>query len=155
MATEEGVVVNVGSDTVRIKSHRTEACDECVAKDGCRVMGGGKDMEFDVENTLGAQMGDKVQVAVSDQAFLKVIFLVYLVPVFGLMVGAVLGQEIGHSMGFDPSMSAAVIGFACMGGVFAIVKVIAGKMDKSERYKPQLVKIVAKAGDIPKMEDNE
>ncbi len=155
MANEDGVVVSVDGGMVRIKSRRTEACDHCAAKDGCRVMGGGKDMEFNVENTLGANVGDQVQVTVSDAAFLRVIFLVYLVPIMGLMVGAVLGQELGESMGYDPSMTAAILGFACMGGVFAIVRVIAGRMDKSERYKPHLLKIVAKAGDIPEMPANE
>lgn len=149
MATEQGIVVSVRGNMANIKTRRTEACESCSAKDGCRAMGGGKEMEFEVKNTLKAEPGDQVQVFVSDTALLKAIFLVYMIPAIALLAGAVAGQALAPALGLGPSVSAAIFGMGSMAGVFIFVRIAGNRMGKFERYRPHLAKIVAKAADIP------
>ncbi|ACL04288.1 positive regulator of sigma E, RseC/MucC [Desulfatibacillum aliphaticivorans] len=148
MADDIGVVVGVYGKKVRVKSHRNECCDHCEARDGCRVMGGGKDMFFEVENSLNAQMGDQVKVRVSDKAFLKAIFLVYVIPMIAFIGGAFWGNTLGEPLGMDPSATAALAAFGLMGVVFAVVRVIGNRLGQKAGYKPRMVCITARAGDV-------
>ncbi|MBI9074196.1 MAG: SoxR reducing system RseC family protein [Desulfatibacillum sp.] len=152
MADDQGIVVGLRGKTARIKSRRNEACDHCEAKDGCRVMGGGKDMFFEVENTLNAQMGDQVKVRVSDKAFLKAVFLVYIIPLIAFMFGAFLGNSLGASMGYDPSMAAAIVGFGLMGIVFSVVRLVGNRLGQTAGYKPRMIGIMARAKDVVDLE---
>ena len=147
-----GVIVGVYGKKVRVKSHRNECCDHCEARDGCRVMGGGKDMFFEVENTMNAQLGDQVKVRVSDKAFLKAIFLVYVIPMIAFIAGAFLGNNMGESFGMNPSAASALAGFGVMGVVFAGVRVIGNRLGQNASYKPRMIGIVAKAEDIQELE---
>ncbi len=153
MADDQGIVVGIYGGNAKIKSRRSEACDHCEAQDGCRVMGGasGKEMFFEVENTLDAKMGDQVKVRVSDKAFLKAIFLVYVIPMIAFMGGAVLGQEFGLARGYDPSASSAIMAFGLMALTFSIVRIVGNRLGQTRKYKPRMIKITARAGNIEPM----
>jgi sigma-E factor negative regulatory protein RseC len=55
-------------------------------------------MEVAARNEVGAKVGDEVRVTVASKTFLKASFLVYMVPVTALILGALLGDTLGPSL---------------------------------------------------------
>lgn len=76
---------------------REEACHHCKAKDSCEMLGGtGANAEVTVLNTAGAEVGDIVTISLRSSSLLKGAFVIYMVPILGLLGGIVLGFGLAH-----------------------------------------------------------
>ena len=84
---EYGTVIGThdGKAVVRIKRHA--ACGDCKA---CALgVSNLSELDVDVDNSLGAEVGDHVRVEMQTPDVLKAAFLVYTIPLFALMTGIV------------------------------------------------------------------
>ena len=83
MAKEEGIIITTdpGAGTARIRTARTDACESCTAKGACDMIGGGKEMEVEAVNGVGAKVDDRVVFDIESASVLKATFLIYLFPV--------------------------------------------------------------------------
>lgn len=96
---EEGVVLAVtpateaapGKATVRLVAG--DHCDGCPASSVCKPSSGEQRL-MDVNDPVGVDVGDRVQVAVPGGAVLKMSFLVYGLPLLLLLAGVWLGTRI-------------------------------------------------------------
>lgn len=88
-------------------------CEECA---GCGVTGASVYTRAD--NPIGAQPGQKVVVESSTQKMLRIIVLVYLIPVVLFLAGYLIPALLGARVGVQYAV--AVAGFA-VGIVFAIL----------------------------------
>jgi sigma-E factor negative regulatory protein RseC len=144
MATEQGLVTRIAGPVAVVKTIRTEACEGCAARDGCKMLGGGREVLMEVENALNAKPGDLVRISVSDTAFLKVTFLVYLIPAVMFLVGAIVGHSQGpRFIDMDPGILGAIAGFAFMALTFFFVRLIGNKMGQAPSFKPVMTHILA------------
>ena len=126
-----------------VKTIRTEACEGCAARDGCKMLGGGREVLMEVENSLNAKPGDLVRISVSDTAFLKVTFMVYLIPAVMFLVGAIVGHSQGPRFSdMDPGVLGAVAGFVLMAVTFFCVRLVGNKMGQTPSFKPVMTKIL-------------
>jgi sigma-E factor negative regulatory protein RseC len=139
MAEEEGIVDRVEGGTAYVKTRRGDACEHCHAKDGCHAMGGGKEMEVAVANTLDAKPGDRVMVSVEDGAFLQASLLVYGVPAVALVAGALAGEQLGPLWGFGRDTVSALTGLVFLAVTFAGVRFVANSLGVRERWKPKML----------------
>jgi sigma-E factor negative regulatory protein RseC len=91
MLEETGRVIKVEGSQATVAMDRHSACAHC----GICIAGCQDKMEIVADNRLGSQVNDLVRVAVSGPVILKSAFVVYIIPLFGLVLGYLLGKRAG------------------------------------------------------------
>ncbi|NLY09881.1 MAG: SoxR reducing system RseC family protein [Tissierellia bacterium] len=93
-----GVVTNLTDQMAHLKIERQTACGEHCK--GCPVGCEIKEHNIVVPNSIGAKVGDRVELQSESKLILKYIFIIYGVPFVFLLVGIFLGNFILKSMGY-------------------------------------------------------
>lgn len=145
MAIEQGIVIKMGSQTAGtawVKTVRSSACESCASRDSCNP--GGKDDEQEVEalNTVGAKVGDRIQLMVGTGAVLKAIFLLYLFPILCMLAGGALGDWIAPRLGLHHSVSSAIMALLLFALALVFVRMSGRRMARKEAYRPKIVRIL-------------
>lgn len=94
------VIALDGSDAL-VEAQQGGGCGHCSSAGGC---GSGKlsklfangSRHFRVQNNIGAQVGETVRISVADGVLLKSSALLYLLPLFLLLVGGGMGTELSQ-----------------------------------------------------------
>lgn len=151
MATEEGVVIKLGSSeapTAWVKTTRTSACKSCASRGSCEAGGSGKEMEVEAFNSAGAKVGDRIVLSIQTASLLKATFLIYIFPIISMLAGAFWGQKIGLDSGSqDPSGFSALMAFLFLGLAILVVKFVGKAMSLKREYIPTIVRIVKHSSD--------
>ena len=93
MIEEIGTVVDCQDNIAEVAIERTEACAGCSAKSMCQPFGEKENkMIISAINNISAKKGNKVKVAVPSTTFIKASFIVYIVPVIFMLIGAFIGE---------------------------------------------------------------
>ena len=148
MATEKGVVVKIDATTAWITTTKTSACEGCAAKSSCTVLGGGKEMEVEAINDIGARVGQNVVVHFQTSPLLKATFLLYVLPILFLILGAFLGDQAAPHFAMDSSTGAVIVGLAFFGVSILFVKSKGNKLAQKDAYRPKIVRILKNPVDI-------
>jgi sigma-E factor negative regulatory protein RseC len=152
MLEEVGVVVRIEGNLAVVKTKRNSMCDGCHSGGFCRALGGGSDMEVAARNETGAEVGDEVRVVVPSKTFLKASFLIYMVPVTALILGALLGRAVGPfiSQEGNPEFISVVFGLMLFVLSFFVMRVWTGRIKGREEYAPVISEIVYGKGNLYK-----
>lgn len=140
MITETGRVIAVKGNSIWVQTIRQSACTSCKARQGCgqRVLAGatgGRANQVQVENHLGARVGDEVTLAIAESALLGASVLAYAVPLLLFVLGAVAGHLLGG--GTDAS---AIVGSAIgLAAGFAVSRRLHGR--SGAEYMPSLLRV--------------
>ena len=145
MRTEEGIIEQTKRNKARVRIERSASCSHCESRGSCGVTGG-KTMLIDVLNPLHAEVGDRVEIGVPTQSFLKLTLLVYLLPVIALLIGAMLGRAWGPAFGLQDSLAAVIGGALFMGLTFIILKRFDRTAGEKKDYQPVMRRIIVSAG---------
>lgn len=97
MIEEYAIVISCDNKRATLEVERRTACGLCGQKRGCGnatwgKLLGHKSHEFQAENPINAVAGDSVVVGLDEHAMLNSVFLLYVVPLLGLLFGAVLAD---------------------------------------------------------------
>lgn len=142
MVKEEGVVTSSTKSTAWVKTIRTTACDGCEAKNNCEILNSKDSMHFEVKNTLNAEKGDRVVVGIQTKSLLVLTFMLYVFPIFLLLIGALTGENLAFILKTDQNLTSMFFGFFLFFIAVFIIKKINNKVAKNQKYKPFLVKIL-------------
>lgn len=142
MATEEGIVTKTNSHTAWVTTTKTSACESCAAKSSCTVLGGGKEMEVEAINNAGAKVGEKVVISFESAPLLKATFLLYVLPILFLLVGAFIGDKLAPSFDWDRSICSLMMGLLFFVFSIKFVKSKGNKLAKTDEYRPKITKII-------------
>lgn len=143
MATEKGIVIKVDSTTAWVTTTKTSACEGCTSRSSCSVLGGGKEMEVEAINNAGAKVGQMVVLSFDTSPLLKATFLLYVVPILFLMVGAVIGDTMAPLFNFDVSTFSLITGLLFFGLAIIFVKSKGNKLAKKDKYRPKVIRILS------------
>ncbi len=109
MIEETAQVISVVGNSARVAMVRSEACGECAAKDMCHSTSENT-MEMEVDNPVGAHIGDRVTISLTASDLLRATTLTYMLPAFVMVVGAAIGwSRTGTDLG---ALFGAIAGFA-------------------------------------------
>ncbi len=146
MIEEYGSIVELkGKEIAVVLCKRNSACDHCASSGSCMIGDDSESMLVEAFNAIGAQTGDRVKIVTSTKHFLQSSFMLYIVPIIGLLIGAFIGQAIGNmtDVKVDPSLLSAILGVAFLAGTFLCIKVGTRAL-KREIFMPRIVEIQAK-----------
>jgi sigma-E factor negative regulatory protein RseC len=108
-------VVRIDAGKTFVEAAQASSCAQCSGK-GCGTAKLSKAFcneprKFQVDNLIGATVGDQVVVSVADGALLRGIGLVYLLPLALLVAGAALGNAVAVTDGQRDGYAAAGAAF--------------------------------------------
>lgn len=156
MIVETGTLVELKNRQIAlIRCQKNSACDHCPSSDSCHSEQDSRSMLVEVYNALGAEVGDQVRVETSTRHFLQSSFVLYIIPVFGLIVGALAGQFIGEhtDVEVDPPLLSALMGVAFMVGTFLCIRVGTRALPR-EKFMPKIVEILPHSSHSEKEENH-
>ena len=139
---EVGVVIEIKGRLAVVKVAGGGGCEGCSSSGSCKVAEGGRVIEAD--NSAGAKPGQHVMVELPAGAFLKASFLVYMVPVLFLFIGAGLGGKYGPVL--YPAIKEDF--WQAIGGVFFLaislflVRLYNTAINKDNTLRPVITKIL-------------
>ncbi len=142
MATEEGIVIHTHDTFARVKTTKSSSCKACTSRDACHVTETGKVMEVDAINGAGARKGDRILLHFETASLMKACFLLYLLPVGFMLMGAILGHWLALKTGMNVSLLSAVSGFLSLFLSLAVIRSKANTLGKNDAYKPKIIKIL-------------
>ncbi len=139
---EEGVVTELIGGLAKIETTQTEACHHCGMKGACSTMGGMKKREIVVKNPLQAKEGDLVMIAVPRKGVMGAGFLVYLVPIITLLLGAALGSKLGPKIGLNAQDGSVILGLLGLVIPWGILFFISKEIGRKKSLEVSIVKIL-------------
>jgi sigma-E factor negative regulatory protein RseC len=140
---EYGTVVELkGRQIALVLCQKNSACQHCPSSGACQIGDDGKSMTVETFNQIGAEVGERVKVVTSTKHFLQSSFILYILPVIGLLIGAIAGQLIAENTGVavDPKLLSALIGVAFLIGTFLCIRVGTRAL-KREVFMPRIIEV--------------
>ena len=131
----EGIVVDVREDYALVMPNYVLTCEETTCKNHEKAL-------VEMINTVEAKLGDKVRFESKGFNFLAAIFVVYMLPMIMITLGAIIGYNISSGLELNPtavSVATAVLFFALS---VLIIKLFDRHASKSPSMKPVILEIV-------------
>ncbi len=144
MIEEVGTVVELKGKLVAVvMCTKSSLCENCATNGNCALGDDGNTRLIEVQNSLAAEVGEQVRIATTTKSFLQSSFLLYIVPLIALVIGAITGMLVGESVptGLDPNLLSAIFGVFFMSGSFLILRVGSSVLNK-ESYMPKITEII-------------
>jgi sigma-E factor negative regulatory protein RseC len=144
MIEEIGTVIELKSRlNAVVMCQKSSLCENCATDGNCVLGDDDKTRLIEVQNPLGATVGEQVRIATTTKSFLQSSFLLYIVPLIALVIGAIVGKLVGENLavGLKPDLLSAVFGVFFMIGSFVILRVGTSALLK-ENYMPKIVEIL-------------
>ena len=144
MIEEIGTVVELKSKMIAVvMCTKSSLCENCATNGNCALGDDDKTRLIEVHNPLAAEVGEQVRIATTTKSFLQSSFLLYIVPLIALVIGAIAGLLVGEKIptGLDPNLLSAIFGVFFMSGSFVILRVGSSVLNK-ESYMPKIIEIL-------------
>ncbi|MHB1340776.1 MAG: SoxR reducing system RseC family protein [Coriobacteriia bacterium] len=139
---ELGTVVAVRGDRVDVSVGPSAACE------GCKLCSAGSSasemLMRDVLDPVGASLGDRVEVHISESLRMQAALAIYVVPLGALFVGYLAGFLLGESIGADPDLVGAGLGIAAATAGFLGARVREKALARSGKFAPRVRAIIAR-----------
>ena len=144
MIEEVGTVVELKSKMIAVvMCTKSSLCENCATNGNCALGDDDNTRLIEVHNLLGAEVGEQVRIATTMKSLLQSSFLLYIVPLIALVIGAIAGMLVGEAIpaGIDPNLLSAIFGVFFMSGSFVVLRVGSRVLNK-ESYMPKIIEIL-------------
>jgi positive regulator of sigma E activity len=97
MIEEQARVIEIKGNRLLLQAQTHSACGSCSVNKGCGTsllakVVGRKFTHFQADNNINAKVGDTVVVAIAEDALLKGSLMMYILPVFCMLISALLAD---------------------------------------------------------------
>jgi len=135
--TETGVVVKADGNTATVKVDKKDECSKCGM---CLFPKGADSVEFQTENSLHANVGDKVVIKTEKDGKLLGAILAFLVPLLLIGVSVLLGYLVLKSEIWILALSVILIAVW-----YLVLAFIDKKLVKKLGFRPKIIEILEKS----------
>ncbi len=151
MLTEVGRVVAVEEQAVWVETIRKSTCGSCAAQAGCghgllNRLGDGRANRVRVLPGTAApedcRLNDQVRISIPESLLLRGSFVVYILPLVGMLGGAAVATTVYPGAGDVPAFTGAALGFLCG---LALVRWHAIRHRDDRSLQPTLVEVLGPA----------
>lgn len=142
---QQGYIIEIVDEkTARLKMQRHSACASCGK---CQTLSSEtKDILVEVDNTIGAKIGDHVEVNMDNMNVLKATALAYIVPLVFLMLGTIgsyfVLDKLIEVQGIGVEIISGLIGIAMMLISYVILRINDNKFRESRKFIPIITNIL-------------
>lgn len=139
---QKGYIVEIIDDkTVKIKMQKHSACASCGK---CTSSTDKKDIIVEADNTIGAKIGDYVEVNMDSINVIKAASIAYIIPLIALLGGTVISYSILNSinLSFNVEIISGAIGLGLTIIAYFIIKSNDSKFRDSRKYIPIITKVI-------------
>ena len=148
MITTLATVVSTNKETITVHCQQKSTCGSCASKSTC---GSGvietalpKHVHEVVLETSQASLispGQWVEIGLSERSMIHSALLMYMVPLFGLLIGCLIGELFfGDTNGHESGIIACSVLFAGLG--FGVSRYFARRLERNLAYHPSLLRIL-------------
>lgn len=148
MSAERGIVEKVEPGWAWVKTKRSSACASCDSRHHCLTQGSDQ-MVVKAQNTADAKKGDEVELYLSTKTKLTGTAIVYLIPVFGIFVGAFSANPLSEALGLNPSLGMALFTITGLVSAVFLMRYLANRMDSKQTLTPLVKRVVMSARSTP------
>ena len=142
MSIEKGRVEKAEGGWTWVLTQRKGTCDTCGHKGACHMVEGSDRMVVKAKNNARAQVGDEVEIFLSTRTHLKTVFIVYMVPVLGLLAGAILAGNLSVFLGLNEKWGMVLFPILGLVLAFFLVRLIETRKKASQELTPVVTRVV-------------
>lgn len=139
MLEETGTVVAVREGRLWVETQSRSICSHCTSgsctTSAVSKLFGVRHNRVQLENSLGAKVGERVVIGIPDDLLVRAAILCYLLPLMIMVMGAVLGSVAGASEGVQSLMA---VGGLAVG--FLLVRWGIRSVPSQQRFQLQLLR---------------
>ena len=139
---QRGYVIElVDGTTAKIKMQKHSACAACGK---CASSTDKKDIIVEVDNNIGAKVGDYVEVNMDSVNVIKAAAIVYIVPLIALLGGTIISYGILNfiDIGMNKEVLSGFIGIVLTAISYLLIKSKDRKFRESRNYIPIITKVI-------------
>lgn len=136
MKTEQGFVIEVIGDVAKVKVGRHSDCKNCGACPGY------DSIIICADNKIGAKPGQRVSFEVKETSMLCAAFIVFVLPLIALFIGAMLGGFLGEFIGMNIRVCQIVGGVISLVISIIAVKAFDKAAKENKKSRPVIVRIL-------------
>lgn len=144
MHTEKGIVKSIEGGWAWVLIRRTHACSHCSQKDLCHMVEGTDRMVVKAKNPASARKGDEVELYLSTKSKLKGLFILYMFPVLGLLIGAFSANSLSGVLGFNKELGMVLFTLSGLILAFLLAKLLAARMETNRELTPIVSRVVGR-----------
>ncbi len=141
MIEESGTVIKCDGEFADVETERKSSCGGCSATGVCgtavlaKVFGNRRSI-VRVVNSIAANEGDRVVVGLQDGALIRASLVFYIVPILGMLAGAILGEAVAEKLGLIMMEPFSIIGglLGLISG-FMFARRFSDRVRNDERYR--------------------
>lgn len=125
----------------RILMKKHAACGECGA---CQHGKENMNLTISAVNDIGAQVGDVVEVNMDTQNVLGAAFIMYVIPLFFMLLGIGVSSYLLNKLGFGGQIEfyAVLAGFSLMAISFLIIRQFEDRFRNNRKYIPEITRVI-------------
>lgn len=139
---QRGYIIElVDGTTAKIKMQKHSACAACGK---CASSTDKKDIIVEVDNNIGAKVGDYVEVNMDSVNVIKAAAIVYIVPLIALLGGTIISYGIFNfiDIGMNKEVLSGFIGIVLTIISYLLIKSKDRKFRESRNYIPIITKVI-------------
>lgn len=145
MHTVKGIVESIEGGWAWVLTRRTGACSHCSQNNLCHMVEGMDRMVVKAKNPARARKGDEVELYLSTKTKLKGLFILYMFPVLGLLIGAFSGNSLSGVLGLHKELGIVLFTLSGLILAFLMARYVAHRMDARGQLTPIISRVLRRA----------